>query len=344
MTKWFRQLDEILRGDATRLGALSEGEIKTPVAGLIVIVLLLSVVYGVCMGSFAVIRTGGSAYLQMLASGVKLPLLFVLTMLVTTPSLYVFNALVGSRLSLRSMCRLLVAMLGVVTAVLASLGPIVVFFGVSTTSYPFMKLLNVVMCAIAGALGLAFLLRTLHRLVLNGLAQAEMLSEADTPTTSSLVAAPDPAASTPPTTPATPATDAPAAADAAASPPAAAQSTAPEAASSPAEPKAGPAPTAPHPVAKAAASKREAATPKASSTTPSSSQRSALDRVGDRTDQKAAIVFRIWVLVFSIVGAQMAWVLRPFIGNPALDFAWLRSRESNFFLDVLEALTALFGG
>jgi ABC-type sugar transport system substrate-binding protein len=89
-----------------------------------------------------------------------------LTLPVTFPSLYVFNALVGSRLSLRSVLRLLVAMLAVMLAVLSSLGPIVVFFAVSTESYPFMKILNVGMATVAGVLGLAFLLRTLHRLVL----------------------------------------------------------------------------------------------------------------------------------------------------------------------------------
>ena len=59
---------------------------------------------------------------------------------------------------------LLVASLGVMVAVLASLGPIVAFFSVSTTSYPFMLLFNVVVCSVSGALGLSFLLQTLHRL------------------------------------------------------------------------------------------------------------------------------------------------------------------------------------
>ena len=47
---------------------------------------------------------------------------------------------------------------------LASLGPIVAFFSASTTSYPFMVLLNVVVFGAAGMLGLVFLLQTLHRL------------------------------------------------------------------------------------------------------------------------------------------------------------------------------------
>src|SRR5205823_2221698 len=53
---------------------------------------------------------------------------------------------------------------GVTLAVLASFGTITVFFSLCTTSYPFMVLLNVLMFAVAGVLGMNFLLQTLHRL------------------------------------------------------------------------------------------------------------------------------------------------------------------------------------
>ena len=106
--------------------------------------------------------------MQVLASMIKVPALFFLTLLVTLPSLYVFNALVGSRLTVSAVVRLLVASLGVIVAVLASLGPIVAFFSVSTTSYPFILLFNVVIFGISGTLGMLFLLQTLHRLTLAG--------------------------------------------------------------------------------------------------------------------------------------------------------------------------------
>lgn len=166
MLIWFKQLDEILRGDATRMSSLTDGKIRIPIGGLSVAVVLLGVLYGLCMGSFAMIRTGGEAYMQLIAGAIKLPMLFFLTLAVTFPSLYVFNALIGTRLSMLSVIRLLIAALGVMLAVLASLGPIVVFFALSTKNYPFMVLLNVAASTVAGVLGLGFLLRTLDRLVL----------------------------------------------------------------------------------------------------------------------------------------------------------------------------------
>ncbi len=271
MLKWLRQLDAILRGDATRTSALKSGRIETPVAGVLVLTVMLAGLYGACVGSYAIIRTAWSddgvthdAFMQLLASTLKFPLLFGLTLLITFPSLYVFNAIVGSRLTVLSVARLLISMIAVMMAVLASLGPILVFFSASTTSYPFMKVLNVVMASIAGFLGLAFLLRTLGRLVV---AQRPAPLPIDPP--------------------------------------------------------------------QSEASDQQA--------TPAPDQRSALDAFHVGTDQKAALVFRIWVVVFSIVGAQMSWVLRPFIGSPDMPFTWFRQRQGNFFLDVAQAAGNLLG-
>ena len=53
-------------------------------------------------------------------------------------------------------------------------------------------------------------------------------------------------------------------------------------------------------------------------------------------------VFTCWLIVFGLVGAQMGWVLRPFIGSPDMPFQFFRARESNFFDAVLRMLWNLF--
>ncbi|HEV8606464.1 MAG TPA: hypothetical protein VGQ99_13910 [Tepidisphaeraceae bacterium] len=262
MRHWFKQLDRILRGEATRLSALRAGTIDLSVGGLSAVLLILGLLYGLCMGVFSVIASGGRTYAQLLATTVKVPALFFLTLLITFPSLYVFNALVGSRLTIKSVMRLLVAALGVMLTVLASLGTIVAFFSVSTSSYSFMILLNVVVFAISGFLGLLFLLQTLHRL---SIAQE------------------------------------------------------PEAPIAPVEyrPSEAEATTVPPPL-------------------PGATEPSAIERVDGRMlGSHTRVVFRIWIIVFGLVGAQMGWVLRPFIGNPNLPFTLFRTRHSNFFEAVL---------
>ena len=64
------------------------------------------------------------------------------------------------------------------------------------------------------------------------------------------------------------------------------------------------------------------------------------DEAGAEEGRRARRIFRVWLLLFGIVGAQMAWILKPFVGNPQLPFAWVRdSRGSSFFEFVLRSLT-----
>ena len=132
---WFKELDRILRGEATRPDAIRDGTIDVPVRTMLIVVLCLAAFTGMCVGSFSVFKdidesaVGSNVrLLQIFATTLKVPALFTLTLLVTFPSLYVFNALVGSRLEVVSLLRLLVVALAVNLAVLASLGPIIAFF------------------------------------------------------------------------------------------------------------------------------------------------------------------------------------------------------------------------
>ena len=62
------------------------------------------------------------------------------------------------------------------------------------------------------------------------------------------------------------------------------------------------------------------------------------------TDGRVKAVFVIWLVVFGVVGAQMSWVLRPFVGSPDQPFTWFRPREFSFFEAVLNALKRLLAG
>jgi hypothetical protein len=271
MWQWILTLDRILRGEATQPSALQQDKFQIPVFGLAVVCDMLGIFYGLCMGVFSITPGGNGHPMQMLASSVKVPALFLATLIVTFPSLYVFNALVGSRLGVLSVLRLLIAALAVILAALASIGPIVAFFSFTTISYEFMLLLNVLVFAVAGFLGITFLLRTLHRLTALqiGILPAAVLTE--------------------------PSVDAKSQPDTSVTTSAALNATSPLDT------------TAPHIL------------------TP-----------------HVRAVFRIWLLIFALVGCQMAWVLRPFIGNPDQPFTWFRKPYSNFFQAVAYAALRLF--
>ena len=163
MKAWLSELDDLLRGRKTEAGLLAEGTEQLRIGPFLTATVILGLVYGVFMGLYAVLNHTPPCYQQLLASTVKVPALFLLTLLVTFPSLYVFSALLGTRLSPLGTFRIVVASLAVTLALLASVGPITGFFSVTTSSYPFMKLLNFLLFAMAGVIGVKFLLTALRR-------------------------------------------------------------------------------------------------------------------------------------------------------------------------------------
>ena len=249
----FRTIDQLLRGRHT---GPPEGGIEVGTNTLLAAIAILGVAYGAFMGLYAALRGGSNAALQMVASMAKVPLLFLLTLVVTFPSLYVFSALARSRLTFEATLRLLLGAMTVNTALLASFGPVTGFFTLSTESYPFMVILNVVFFAISGFIGLSFL-----RTSLTGVFEADSVLPR--------------AAWQVPTEPQT------------------------EAPRNPQEAKA-------------------------------------------RAGGAAKDVFRLWTVIYAVVGAQMGWILRPFVGDPHRPFQLFRERQGNFFIAVLEVLESLF--
>lgn len=259
---WLRELDEVLRGQKADPSLLANGTSHIRIAPLVMGSVLLGVIYGIFMGLYAVATRTPPSLVQLLASAVKVPALFFLTLVVTFPSLYVFSALLGVRLGPKDTFRLILVPIAVNLAMLASLGPITGFFTLSTTSYEFMKLLNVFFFGVSGIVGLKVLLTMLSR-----------LEEAQSPQ----VTPPPPA-------------------DLA---------------------DGGGAPDKPPSLTPASRLARERST--------------------------ARITFQVWVVIYALVGAQMGWILRPFIGAPEMPFQWFRNREANIFVDIAHTIAKLVG-
>lgn len=303
MKKLFLEIDRLLRGELTSDEQLSQGKITIAARRLGLICLLLGAVYGIFMGIYGATRDGNPASQQLLASMVKVPMVFLLTLFVTYPSLYVFSALAGSSCRSVDTLRLLVASIGINLAILASFGPITGFFTLSTVSYPFMVLLNVTFFGVSGLIGLGFLRRALER-VIAGPVQDEFVR--------AVSVAPPPV----PPTPQAPKE----------------QDGAPDDEKTSAPPVGGPTPD-PMRTPPADAALRPPAEP-----TPS--PRGASQPAS--TSTRAVVVFRIWVIIYGIVGAQMGWILRPFIGTPDAEFSWFRARSGSFLQGVGKAIAGLF--
>jgi len=94
---------------------------------------------------------------QALSSAVKLPILFLTTLVVCSPTLYFFNVLFGSSQSLTQSYALTLTAITVTSVLLLSFTPVVLFFLLTTSGYQFFKLLNVGVCATCGWMGVLFL-------------------------------------------------------------------------------------------------------------------------------------------------------------------------------------------
>lgn len=302
MFRWFYDLDRILRGDATQPDQIVGGEVRVPLVGIFASVMILGAVSGLCTGSFAFFRgiekeVLNETWKQTIASTMKVPALYLLTLIVTFPSLYVFSTLVGSRLSIKSVLKLLLAGLGVNMAVLASLGPIVAFFSASTPSYLFIVLLNIIVYALSGFLGLVFLAQTLTRLIQT--TAGDVISSAVAKSDVRQLPNGDALSGT---------------ADV---------------------------PVEIVPAAPSIMSSKGFSEP--TSMHQNSARPGPLDRVrGTSGGNRAITVFACWIVVFGLVGAQMSWILRPFIGSPGMPFTLFRPRESNFFEAAWRTLLNVF--
>ena len=106
------------------------------------------------LGLFGAIIGSKHSLWQALASAVKLPLLFLITLLVCLPALYFFFAMFESSLNVTQHLALSLSAVTMMSVVLLALAPVMLFFMVTTTGYQFFKLLNVAMFAVAGVVGL----------------------------------------------------------------------------------------------------------------------------------------------------------------------------------------------
>lgn len=105
--------------------------------------------YGIILGA-------SHSWLQAIASGIKFPVLYLMTLIICLPSLFFFNVFFGSRKTFGQHLALLMAAMAVISVLEFSFAPITLLFLTTTSSYQFFVLLNVAICGLTGILGIKF--------------------------------------------------------------------------------------------------------------------------------------------------------------------------------------------
>ena len=188
----------------------------------LVTLLALCAFYGASAGAYA-------GPIQALSAAIKLPLLFLGTLVICFPGFFVIQVLAGSRLRLAQVLALITGALALSAIVLAAIVPVALFFLLTGANYHFLDLLHVAVVLGSGLVGMA----ALHE----GLAFA-------------------------------------------------------------------------------------------------CEKRGVYPR-------RAMTIMQVWAVLFAFVGVQMAWNLRPFVGDRAEPFQVFRHYEGNFYTGVIYSLQRL---
>jgi hypothetical protein len=110
---------------------------------------LFGLFYGAVMGSFRALASQPQWAWQMLYSAVKVPLLLSATFVISLPSFFVLNSLLGLRRDFAKAVRALVAAQAGLAIILASLAPLTLLWYASSSAYNEALLFNGAMFAVA---------------------------------------------------------------------------------------------------------------------------------------------------------------------------------------------------
>ncbi|WP_353930227.1 actin-binding WH2 domain-containing protein [Okeanomitos corallinicola TIOX110] len=145
--KYFRVLITLLQDREIFLEEIRQG-VRLPhkIISLLVCSSIFIAIYGGIIGAY-------HSWMQAISSAVKLPGLYLITLLICLPTLYFFNIIFGSRRTFGQHFALVLTAVSVTSVLLFSFAPITLFFLITINNYQFLILLNVVIFGLTGFIG-----------------------------------------------------------------------------------------------------------------------------------------------------------------------------------------------
>lgn len=121
-------------------------KIESKIVSLLISSSLFFAIYGAIIGT-------SSSWLQAISSAIKLPALYLITLVICLPTLFFFDILFGSALGFSQYAALILTTVAVISVLLFSFAPITLFFLISVHDYNFFLLMNVAIFALTGIVG-----------------------------------------------------------------------------------------------------------------------------------------------------------------------------------------------
>ncbi len=154
MQNLFSIMPDFLRDPDAFFHSIQRDEnVKSKALALGLVALFSFMIYGFMVGL-------AKSPLQALSSSVKMPVLFLSSMLFCLPALYFFSlALLGTPLKMMQVLTVVLSGISVTAFLLLGLAPITLFFVLTSGNYEFFQLLAVIFVGISACIGVYFLWR-----------------------------------------------------------------------------------------------------------------------------------------------------------------------------------------
>ncbi|MBM4177111.1 MAG: hypothetical protein FJ213_13215 [Ignavibacteria bacterium] len=124
------------------------------IVNLLLLMILFSFLYGVAVGSY-------HSFAQAVAAGIKIPVLFLLALIICLPALFIIQYTLGSKLKLHQMVSIIISGFVLTTSIMVSFIPIVIFFLLTGGNYYFLQLLHIAIVALSGFFGIRMIVEAL---------------------------------------------------------------------------------------------------------------------------------------------------------------------------------------
>jgi len=109
------------------------------------------------LAAYGAVLGASHSALQAGSAAIKLPLLFLATLAICLPTLYLFNLIFGARLGMMQAVALIMTCITVTSVLALAFAPISLFFLITADNYEFIKLLNVAILFLSAMVGMRFL-------------------------------------------------------------------------------------------------------------------------------------------------------------------------------------------
>ena len=155
----FNVLMQLLRDRSNFLSEIENHKhIDKKIVSLLISSSLFLALYGAIIGST-------HSALQTISSAIKLPSLYLLTLLICLPTLYFMDVVLGSKRTFGQYLALLLASMAMISVMLFGFAPVTLFFRLSINDYWFFLLLNIVFLGFTGVVGIRFFYSSMMNLI-----------------------------------------------------------------------------------------------------------------------------------------------------------------------------------